>query len=132
MARFYTIDAANARIAELRPVLEKLRADRDAIAEATADLRHLRDTNGSSQHAEEVAAKEQRLRDLVRAMEQAVAQIEVWSVTLREIGTGLVDFPALVAGRPVWLCWRLDEERVGFWHEHDRGFSDRKPLAELA
>jgi len=131
MARFYDIDAANARISELRPVLEMLRADRDAVAEVNAELRHLRETNGSSQHAEDVAAKERRLRELVRSMEHAVAQIEAWSVTLREIGTGLVDFPALVAGRPIWLCWRLGEERIGFWHEHDRGFSDRKPLAEL-
>lgn len=132
MARFYDIDAANARVEELRPVLERLRADRDAVAAANVELRRLGETNGSSKHADELKAREEGMREIVRRMQAAVAQIEAWSVTLREIETGLVDFPALVSGRPVWLCWRLGEGPIEWWHEHDRGFSDRKPLAELA
>ncbi len=131
MARFYDIDEANAQLERLRPVLEQLRADRDAVAEAQADLVRLRGTNGSRQHAEELRERDQHIRGLVRRMQQAVAQIEAWDVTLREIGTGLIDFPALANGRPIWLCWRLGEERIGWWHEHDAGFDARKPLLEL-
>jgi hypothetical protein len=64
-------------------------------------------------------------------MELAVAQIEAWSVTLRDIGSGLIDFPALVSGRPVWLCWRLGEGDIDYWHEFDSGFSTRRPIADL-
>ena len=131
MARYYDIDAANARVDELRPLLEELRSDRDAVAVANNELRRLRETNGSSKHAEEMKEREEEIRLLVRRMEASVAQIEAWSVTLRSIETGLIDFPALVSGRPVWLCWRLGEGPIEWWHEHDRGFEDRKPLAEL-
>lgn len=132
MTRFYDLDAANARVAELRPLLEKLRQDRDTVARVNAELRRLRETNGSVRHAEEMREREDKIRALVRGMQSSVAQIEAWSVTLRDIETGLVDFPALVSGRPVWLCWRLGEGQIGWWHEHDRGFEDRKPLVELA
>ena len=132
MARYYDIDAANARVDELRPLLEQLRADRGAVATANTELRRLRETNGSSKHADEMQEREDEIRTLVRRMQASVAQIEAWSVTLRDIETGLVDFPALVNGRPVWLCWRLGEGPIEWWHEHDRGFEDRKPLVELA
>ena len=131
MARYYDIDAANARVDELRPLLEGLREDRDAVAVANNELRRLRETNGSSKHAEEMKEREDQIRTHVRRMEASVAQIEAWSVTLRDIETGLIDFPALVSGRPVWLCWRLGEGPIEWWHEHDRGFEDRKPLVEL-
>jgi hypothetical protein len=131
VARFYDIDEANAQLAQLRPLLEQLKADRDAVAQEQAELVRLRGTNGSRQHAEELREREQRIRDLVRRMQQAVTQIEKWDVTLRDIGTGLVDFPALARGRPIWLCWRLGEDRIGWWHEHDTGFEARKPLLEL-
>jgi hypothetical protein len=132
MVRYYDIDAANARVDELRPVLEGLRADRDEIADAQRELLLFRESNGSSDHAAELAGKEQRIRELVRQMEQAVIQIEAWSVTLRDISSGLVDFPALVSGRPVWLCWRLGEQDIAWWHEYDSGFASRQPLAELS
>jgi len=132
VARYYDIDAANARIDELRPLLEQLRADRDGVALANNELRRLRETNGSSKHAEEMREREDEIRTSVRRMQASVAQIEAWNVTLRDIETGLIDFPALVSGRPVWLCWRLGEGPIEWWHEHDRGFEDRKPLVELA
>ena len=48
-----------------------------------------------------------------------------------QIETGLIDFPALVTGRQVWLCWRLGEGDVDWWHELDEGFGGRRPLSEL-
>jgi hypothetical protein len=131
MVRYYDIDAANARIREVRPLLQQLRDDRNEIAEAQAELARFRQSNGSSDHAQELAQREHRVRELVRRMEVAVAQIDAWSVTLREINTGLIDFPALVSGRPIWLCWRLGEDDIAYWHEYDSGFGSRQPLAEL-
>jgi hypothetical protein len=131
MVRYYDIDAANARVEEVRPVLESLRSDRDEIADAQRDLVRFRESNGSSDHAAELARREQHIKEIVRRMELAVAQIEAWSVTLRDISTGLIDFPALVSGRPVWLCWRLGEGDIDYWHEFDSGFSSRRPIADL-
>ena len=132
MARFYGIDEANERLAELQPLLEQLRADREAVAESQRELVKAGQTNGSAEHAEELRQRESDIREIVRRMQQAVVQIDGWGISLRDIATGLIDFPALVNGRPVWLCWRLGEDDVGWWHEADVGFDQRKPLAELS
>jgi hypothetical protein len=116
---------------ELRPLLEGLRADRDAVASAQRELMAARTTNGGAEHAEDIARRESEILELVRRMQSSVAQIEEWGITLRDIGTGLIDFPALANGRPIWLCWRLGEDAVDWWHENDRGFEHRKPLSEL-
>ena len=129
--RYYDLDAANARIDELRPVLEALRDDRDDVAELQRQLSRFRATNGSSDHAAELERREEHVRLVVQRMTQSVAQIEAWGVTLRDIGSGLIDFPALAMGRPIWLCWRLGEGDIDWWHELEAGIAGRRPLAEL-
>jgi hypothetical protein len=129
--RYYDIDAANARVEELRPLLGQLKDDRDQIAELQRDLAAFRASNGSQDHAEELERRERDVQHVVHRMTQSVAQIEAWGVALRDIGTGLIDFPALANGRPIWLCWRLGEGNIEWWHEFDTGFAGRQPLAEL-
>ena len=71
------------------------------------------------------------MRGIVDQMAADVAWLDERDIVLRDIATGLLDFPALAAGRQVWLCWRLGEDRVAFWHATDEGFAGRKPLAAL-
>jgi len=132
VTRFYSIDQADARLHDLGPLLDKLRADRTEVAVARDELERFRTTNGNADHAEELKAREGRIRALVYRMERYVSQLVAWDITLRDIETGLVDFPALVNGRPICLCWRLGEDRVGYWHELDAGFGGRRPLIDLA
>ncbi len=132
MARFYDIDAANERLLELRPLLEQLKADRDALAEAQRDIREVLASDGAPGSDERLRAHEARVREIVRSMERAVVQVDAWGVTLRDIQSGLVDFPALVSGRQVWLCWRLGEGEIAWWHELSTGFPGRRALADLA
>jgi len=73
-----------------------------------------------------------RMQGLIDQMAAGVARIDGLGLTLRDIEHGLVDFPALVAGRQVWLCWQRGEPAIGFWHDLETGFSGRRPLAELA
>ncbi len=131
MARYFGIDEANAVLVDARPVLEQLRDDRERVAEVQAGLQRDRENNGSAEHAEQLAEREQELREIVRRMQRDVAQIDEWGITLREIGTGLIDFPALANGRPIWLCWRLGEGDIEWWHEANVGFDQRQPLSEL-
>jgi hypothetical protein len=72
-----------------------------------------------------------RIKGIVDQMGASVARLDGWGITLRDIETGLIDFPALVDGRQVWLCWKLGEGDVEWWHELDSGFAGRRPLAEL-
>jgi hypothetical protein len=126
---YYDIDSANARVTELRPLLAALRDARDAIA---AGQRRLTELVSADDADPALLAREQEgMTVTVKSMEQAVRQIDTWSVALRDIGTGLVDIPALANGRPIWLCWKLGEDEIAYWHELDAGIAGRKPLIEL-
>jgi hypothetical protein len=141
VAEFYDFDRANARVPELRETLltlRSLRADlvaaRDRIVELNAPA--LAGTTVAAAAPTPDADQEtQRLRlrmqGLFDQMQAAVLQIDDWSIQLRDIETGLVDFPALVSGRPVWLCWRLGEDAVVWWHETSAGFDARRRIEDL-
>ncbi|MBA2373091.1 MAG: DUF2203 domain-containing protein [Chloroflexi bacterium] len=132
MTRFYDLDEANAVLPELDAVLQVLAGQR-------AELVRLRDhalarSAGPEEPLsdEEVRLLRLRMQGLVDQMAAGVVRIDTLGITLRDIESGLVDLPALVAGRQVWLCWRLGEPRVDWWHELDSGFGGRRPLLELA
>ncbi|MBA3796237.1 MAG: DUF2203 domain-containing protein [Chloroflexi bacterium] len=129
--RYYALDAANARLDELRPLLERLRDDRDIVAQAQRDLSRFRESNGSDDHALELQERQAQIGAVVKRMQQTVAHIDSWGITLRDISTGLIDFPALAAGRPIWLCWRLGESDIAWWHEVSDGFGGRRALSDL-
>lgn len=134
MTSFYDIDAANEQVERLRPLLIALREDRDAVAAAQQRLRALEARTAVDAAADDEATLEreqQRLTTIVRRMEASVRQIDAWGITLRDIGSGLVDFPALANGRPIWLCWRLGEADIAWWHELEAGVAGRRPLIEL-
>ena len=139
MARFFDLDAANETLPELRTILETLRDERtqlialrDEFARQTAPETAPGDATSRERN---LAAERRRLRlrmqGVIDQMQAGVARIDELGVTLREIDTGLVDFPALVNGRQVWLCWRLGEGDVDWWHELSDGFGGRRPLIEL-
>lgn len=131
MSDFYDIDAANDRIVALGPLLERLRADRAVVAEIQGRLERLREPGSNGARSSELDEQRQMMGVRIKRMETAVRQIDGWGIALRDIRTGLVDFPALVNGRPVWLCWKLGEEDVAWWHELDSGIAGRRPLIEL-
>jgi hypothetical protein len=134
VTRFYDIDAADALVPELESIVT-------VLAEQRAELVRLRDhalarSPGAGAGAEPLTDEKLRLlrlrmQGLVDQMAAGVARIDGLGLTLRDIETGLLDIPALVSGRQVWLCWRQGEERVGWWHELDAGFAGRRPLSEL-
>jgi hypothetical protein len=56
-------------------------------------------------------------------------RLERLDVVVRDLERGLVDFPAVIDGREVYLCWLLDEPQVTHWHAVESGFAGRRPLA---
>jgi hypothetical protein len=135
MADFYDIDAANETLVEVGPLLATL-------ADQRGELIRLRDrtlaahaaaATGGPAELDEGEAQRIRLRmqGIVDQMAAAVARIDGLGIMLRDIERGLIDFPALVSGRQVWLCWELGEDRIAFWHELDTGYGSRRPLIEL-
>jgi hypothetical protein len=146
VTRFYDLDDANARLPELRAILGALREQRgelirlrDQVLERqeAVEAGSGRATEGPADSDDGVSDAELRLirlrmQGVIDQMQAGVARIDALGIALRDIESGLIDFPALVSGRQVCLCWRLGEDDVEWWHEMTSGFSGRQPLIDLA
>ena len=67
---------------------------------------------------------------LLRELDTTMESLTSAGVHVKDPGQGLVDFPARRSGRAVWLCWKVGESSVEFWHELDGGFAGRVPIDE--
>lgn len=66
----------------------------------------------------------------MRELEKELQTLEDLGCVLKDMSTGLVDFPAVRLGTRVWLCWRLEEDSVAFWHGLHEGFGGRKAVVK--
>jgi hypothetical protein len=134
VSRFYAIDEANEALPEVERILIALRDQREeliGLRDQVVQLSPDGDEAPTAGAAERIRLLRLGMQGLIDQMQAGVARLVELDITLRDIATGLIDFPALVSGRPIWLCWRLGEDAVGWWHPHDAGFSDRRSIADL-
>jgi len=141
MTRFYDIDEANEALPEVERILLDLRDQRaelirlrDALLQATGPDSAATTQGpaaGSGSAAADMRLMRLRMQGLIDQMQAGVTRLVERDVTLREIETGLIDFPALANGRLIWLCWRLGEAEIDWWHELNDGFTGRRRLADL-
>lgn len=141
VSRFYSLDDANALVPDLDRIAGRLRDRRDEIVGVRDAYRAregvlvgavIAEVPGTSPSDDpELRRLRLRMRGIVDQMQADVAWLDERSIALRDISTGLLDLPALTSGRPVWLCWRLGEPTVLFWHRQDQGFDSRRSIADL-
>jgi len=127
---FYTVAEANARLPELTRLLTEIRAQAQQLAALKGRLSTVKEKvrrNGYHNPAEDttVASIEEGIE---QAISMGINQLAQWGIELKDLNTGLIDFPALYEGRTVYLCWQLGEPEVGYWHETDAGFAGRQPI----
>jgi hypothetical protein len=120
--RIYTVDEANSMLPDLRERLVRIRDARQVLLQ-TAELvtERVASDGGGSHGGREYWGAQQALKAEIERLSEE-------NIVLRDPETGLIDFPGEREGRRVWLCWRLDEDRVANWHEIDTGFIGRRPL----
>jgi hypothetical protein len=75
--------------------------------------------------AMEARSRRDRLGERVR---KAIERIQETGCVIKDLDVGLVDFPTLFRGEEVYLCWKMDEPAIGFWHSIQHGFAGRKPI----
>jgi hypothetical protein len=129
--RNFTPDEANGLLPVVRPLVEQMveaKRSLDAAQAEADDVATRISGNGGglppARLAEVNAGVERRAAELARIIEE----IQELGVVVKDLDTGLVDFPSVREGRDVLLCWRLGEDEVGFWHGYDDGFAGRQPL----
>ena len=121
--RHYTVEEANAKIDLVGRVVRRIRDARRRLSADGFDTEFtsLAELSGGAFPGREHAAA---------ALEMALGfdQLEELDVVVRDLERGLIDFPSLLAGEEIYLCWLLDEPAVGHWHAPESGFGGRQPL----
>jgi hypothetical protein len=123
--RLFTVESANDALVLVRKVVKD-------IVGAYKELMHLRTER---QELALLADTHDRLESLRRRIEQKVDRLKRLHQELADVGCdlkdlngGLVDFPAVLEGRRILLCWKLGEPEVAYWHERRAGFAGRRPI----
>ena len=129
--RTFTPDEANAALAEVRPLVERMVAAREVLLDAQrrqAELVARVASNGGGLTPPDVAAAAAEAQQASTELVAVVEELHGLGVQVKDLDRGLVDFPCLHRGRVVLLCWELGEDEVAYWHGSDEGYAGRKPL----
>jgi hypothetical protein len=124
MPRYFAVEEANALLPQLKSLLEQMLASRQRIIDGRQTWQPVLEKakgNGGGPLAKELFLDTNRIR-------LTLEQINSWGIVIKDVDTGLVDFPHLRNGNEVYLCWRLGEPQVTYWHDIDSGFAGRQPL----
>lgn len=119
--RLYTLEEANAQLPDLRERLPRLRIARDGLIAASERIKEAVASDGGGVAEAGWFTHQQTLKTELEHLAER-------GILLRDPEIGLIDFPAERGGRRVYLCWRLGEDQVAWYHEANAGFGSRKPL----
>jgi hypothetical protein len=128
--RLFGVDEVNALIPKLREAVEFMRERKRDLDGVNADIARTVDTSHGNGHSGAARLNQLRRRamEVAGEIERKVAELRALGGEVKGIEQGLVDFPHLREGRIVYLCWRLEEEEVEWWHDVDAGFAGRQRL----
>jgi hypothetical protein len=121
--KHYTREEATALLPQLRTwlvQLKQLRLELDRSDQRLASLMSPGNDLGGD-------LVNQWIRKLA-GMQELLGEFQRREIQIKDIERGLLDFPALIGGREVFLCWESDEETVEFWHDLDAGYAGRERL----
>ncbi len=122
--KIFTVEEANDLLPKLNEVLEDVSVHRDAMREKAPQMEPIlraAGSNGGGRVGSEYGVEAYRLYLAIEAIREL-------GVLLKDLDTGLLDFPHEGVGGVVFLCWHPPEEWVAFWHEIEAGYPGRKPL----
>lgn len=132
--RLWTVEEANARLPALRELLPRLRGWAVRLGEVHAELARLAqfwgDELASRDHPDHELGERLEVEghNLGRRLDESIGALHSEGIEVKRLEAGLVDFYALLNGELVFLCWRLDEPEVGYYHSLEGGFAGRRPL----
>ena len=129
--KVFTAEEANQLIPKLTQLIAEFQTkQRDILAkEVEIDtLEILHPEIGEGKSSPEVAREVKIYNEWVNQFYAGIDEIHEMGCFLKDIETGLVDFYTVYQGRVVYLCWKLGEEEVNFWHEVGRGYAYRQPI----
>ena len=131
MARTFTPEEANAVLAELRPVVERMVQHRRKLTAAQAlqvELVTRIAGNGGDMMPSDLHEAAETIQHEAAAIAECAERINAAGAEVKSLEEGLLDFPAKRGDEVVLLCWKLGEDEIRYWHGVEEGFAGRKPL----
>lgn len=122
--KYFTVAEANALLPKLVTILDRIRDTQTSlgdISDKAAAIHRAVGGNGGGDGGPQILDRSARVAKYLK-------EITELGVLVKDLESGLLDFPHLREGREVFLCWKKGENKISFWHELDSGFKGRKPL----
>jgi hypothetical protein len=132
MARHFTLDEAHALLPEVGRLIREAVSSKARYTAAETWLHELAQRimmRGGIHVDTAVVESWKNQRDASGSLlKSALDTIEDLGVLVKDLNTGLVDFPTLYRGEEVYFCWRMDEDAIEYWHGVHEGFAGRKEI----
>ncbi|HMD19442.1 MAG TPA: DUF2203 domain-containing protein [Alloacidobacterium sp.] len=130
----FSLDEAQSLLPVLESLLKRAIDGKRFAEEKETTLQELRQriflSGGMQVNVISVTRQRAEIDKFVQQAKDAVAEIDAIGVQVKDLDTGLLDFPHLIDGEIVLLCWKMGETRIDYWHTVDAGFRGRQPLDE--
>ena len=130
--KYFTLDEAQSLLPVLESLLKRAIEAKRAADEIEQEIRDLSQrifmSGGMFLDVENVRRRRKAYDAHAQQAKDLIAEIDAIGVQVKDLETGLLDFPCLVDGETVLLCWKMGEERIEFWHTLESGFRGRQKL----
>lgn len=134
MSRLFTLIEAESLLPEIEPALREAMETKPRFHAAETELQayvhRINMIGGSLVNMQRVSELQSRRQAAANELKTSLQKIQQLGVEVKDLDSGLVDFPTHYRGRLVYLCWKLGEEHIGFWHSVEAGFAGREPIDE--
>lgn len=139
--RVFTVEEANKTLPLVRRIVEDIVREHRRWQEKILELEMVASTAASAVPAGQAAPPaadaqvtqiERDAMAIARDIDTFERELEALGIVLKDRRLGLIDFPGELDGRRVWLCWRLGEHAVQYWHDLEAGYAGRQPLPAAA
>ncbi len=126
MFNFYTPDKANEFLPEIKRRFDMIIGYRNKILIIQNEINNILSDDYSFKLFFE---KKNQLNKIISLLYKQIEEIEELGILIKSLDEGLIDFPSIRFNEEVWLCWKIEEEKIRFWHRKNEGFIGRKPLS---
>ena len=132
MSKTFTLSEAQTLLPVLEALLRKAQAAGIRTDELDSEMQQLTQriflSGGMHVNVVQAARRRAEREKTLQEARDTLLEIDEIGVQVKDLENGLLDFPCVVDGQTVLLCWKLGEKEIGFWHTTEDGFAGRKPL----
>ncbi len=130
----FTLEEAQSLLPVLESLLKRAMENKHSAQTAESDLNELAQriyfAGGMHVNAPDVARQRAEMDSHLKRVHESLAEIDSIGVQVKDLESGLLDFPCRVNDEIVLLCWRMGEPAIEHWHSVDGGFQGRQPVDE--